>query len=66
MPMLPAMTGRQLRQLRHRLGLTQVQLAARVGVTERTVIRWERDHVRITAPMAKLLQMLATSSAAGS
>lgn len=35
------MTPKQLRALRKRLGLTQGQLAAKIGVREHTVYRWE-------------------------
>lgn len=55
------MTGRAVQQLRRRMGLTQVQLAAKVGVHSLTISRWERGQVRITAPMAQLLRMLAAS-----
>lgn len=54
------MTGSALRKIRKHLALTQVQLAARLGVTSTSVARWERDEVRITEPMAKLIQLLST------
>jgi DNA-binding transcriptional regulator YiaG len=53
------LTGTALRQLRTRLGCTQRELAARVGVTANTVARWERDEVRITEPMERLLRLVA-------
>ena len=46
---VPLMTGSELRRIRKRLGLTQVQLAERLGVTGNTVARQERGEVRITA-----------------
>ena len=55
------MTGTELRRLRRRLGLTQRELAAKVGVTTTSLARWERDEVRITEPMARLLRLLATT-----
>ena len=54
-----AMTGTDLRRLRRRLGLTQVQLAARVGVTENTLARWERGTVGIGEVAARLVKLLA-------
>ena len=54
------MTGTELRRLRRRLGLTQRELAAKVGVTTTSLARWERDEVRITEPMARYLALLAT------
>jgi len=53
------MDGAALKRLRARLGLTQPQLAEKVGVHWNTVARWERDEVPIRASMARLLEMLA-------
>jgi DNA-binding transcriptional regulator YiaG len=53
------MTGAEVRRIRRRLGLTQVELAARIGVHWNSVARWERDVVRITEPVARLLRLLA-------
>lgn len=39
------MYGPLLAELRHDLGLTQEALAARLGVTARSVARWEDDSV---------------------
>jgi len=55
------MTGAELRRLRRRLRLTQRELAAKVGVTTTSLARWERDEVRITEPMARLLKLIATT-----
>lgn len=55
------MTGKQVRTVRRRLGLTQVQLAERVGIHPLTVSRWECDRVRVTAPMERLLRLLLTT-----
>lgn len=35
------MSGESIRKLRERLGLTQAELAARIGVSWRSVARWE-------------------------
>jgi DNA-binding transcriptional regulator YiaG len=54
------MKSTDVQRLRRRLGLTQVTLAARLGVHPLTVSRWERGQVRVTEPMARLLRLLAT------
>lgn len=53
------MTGEELQRVRKRLGLTQVALAGRLGVTSTTVARWERDEVPIREPMARLVHLVA-------
>ncbi len=53
------MTGEELRRIRARMGLTQAELADRLGVTPNTVARWERDEVGIAEPAARLAQLLA-------
>lgn len=54
------MTGKGLKQKRAQLGLTQVQLAARLGVSANAVARWERGERRISEPVARLLTLLCT------
>ena len=54
-------TGKELRGIRKRLGLTQVALAERLAVTSTTVARWERDEVPIREPMARLIRLLANT-----
>jgi transcriptional regulator with XRE-family HTH domain len=56
------MTGKQLRAIRKRLGLTQVELAARLKLTGNSVARLERDDVAITEPMALLVSYVARES----
>lgn len=53
------MTGEELRRLRKRLGLTQAQLAERVGVTRNTIARQERGESGIGEPLARLIRLLA-------
>jgi DNA-binding transcriptional regulator YiaG len=53
------MTGSQLRAVRRALGLTQAALAGRLAVSSNTVARWERDEVRITPPMVRLIHLVA-------
>jgi DNA-binding transcriptional regulator YiaG len=52
------MEGAQLRAIRHRLKLTQVQFAERVGVTSNTVARWERGEMAIREPTVRLIQSI--------
>lgn len=53
------MTGPALRAIRAKLGYTQVQLARALAVTSNTVARWERDEMRITPPMVRLITLVA-------
>ena len=48
-----------MRRLRRRLGWTQVELAAALGVTSNSVARWERGEVTIRPPIARLLERIA-------
>lgn len=58
--------GGTLRRLRKGAGLTQVALAERLAVTANTVARWERDEVRITDAMARLITLTLTRPSAPS
>lgn len=46
--------------------MTQVEFAQLFGVHSFTVSRWERDVVRITEPMAKLIRLLSSARARAS
>ena len=52
------MTGAQIRDLRKRLGYTQARLAEELGVTANTVARYEREELRPSPPVLKLLKLL--------
>ena len=41
-------TGKGVLSLRKRLGLTQIELAQLAGVTQQTVVRWEKTDGKIT------------------
>jgi transcriptional regulator with XRE-family HTH domain len=41
-------TGKGVFSLRKRLGLTQIELGQLVGVTQQTVVRWEKTDGKIT------------------
>jgi len=59
------MNRTELKMIRRRLGLTQLDLAARLGVHPMTVSRWERSAHRVPAMAATLIrQMLQASRAA--
>ena len=57
---MPSMASTlDIKTLRERLGLTQKELAAAVGVQPNTVARWERGELRISAPMMDRLERVA-------
>jgi len=55
---LGKLNGRQLRNRRARLGLSQVRLGEALGVSGNTVARWERDEM---APPGYLLELALRS-----
>ncbi len=52
------MTGQTLKRRRTRLGYSQRQFAARLGVDPMTVSRWERGVHRIPVAVARLVTTL--------
>lgn len=52
------MTGEELHRIRQRLGLTQAQLAERLGVHWNSVARWERNEMSIRETAARLARLL--------
>jgi transcriptional regulator with XRE-family HTH domain len=57
------MNGTRLRQLRRARGWTQQQMASHLAVSTNSVARWERDEVRITPPMEKLIHVVTARGA---
>ena len=57
------MTGKQLREIRSRLGVPQAELARRLGVHENSVARWERGEVGIQEPEARLVCVIFVKAA---
>lgn len=53
------MKGPELKRLRLQMKLTQKQLGEKLGVTENTVARWERNEMKINEPAVKLVRILA-------
>jgi transcriptional regulator with XRE-family HTH domain len=51
--------GKEFLQIRKSLGLTQEQMAMKIGVRGNTVARWERDESKISEPMARFVLILA-------
>ena len=52
------MTGKEIREIRQSLNYTQAILAMEIGVTSNTVARYERDEVKPSRPVVKLLDLL--------
>jgi putative transcriptional regulator len=55
------MTGIQIKELRKSLGYTQAKLAEEVGLTPNTIARYERDELKPSPPVLKLLRLLELS-----
>ena len=55
------MTGTQIKELRKSLGYTQARLAEEVGLTPNTIARYERDELKPSPPVLKLLRLLELS-----
>ena len=55
------MTGEQIKELRKSLGYTQAKLAEEVGLTPNTIARYERDELKPSPPVLKLLRLLELS-----
>jgi transcriptional regulator with XRE-family HTH domain len=55
------MTGKEVRTLRLKLGLTQAELAEKVGVARNTVTRWEMGVLGVRESAARLMQLLANA-----
>jgi DNA-binding transcriptional regulator YiaG len=56
---IPRFPGNQVKPLRDRLGLRQVQLADKIGVTRELVSMWERGERVPSGPAAILLSQEA-------
>ena len=56
---IPDVTRDQLKRIRARLKMTQVDLATVLGVRQETVARWEIGTRRIPEPTARLIERIA-------
>ena len=61
----PQWDAARVRALRHHLGLTQEELAARMGVRQQTISEWERGVYRPRGASATLLSMVAEGAGFG-
>lgn len=52
-----------LKRLRHKLGITQAELASLVNVSKKTVERWESSDSEITGPITSLYHLLINNPA---
>ena len=52
------MTGEEIKNLRKALGYTQAKLAEEVGITANTIARYEREELKTSPPVLKLLKIL--------
>jgi transcriptional regulator with XRE-family HTH domain len=59
------LTGREFRAIRLRLGLTQEDLAMRLGVIRVTVTRWETGKLRVPKIAALAIRQLAYQEGVG-
>jgi len=59
MVIITDVTPEQLKRIRGRLKMTQVQLAAALGVRQETVARWEIGTRGIPEPTARLIARIA-------
>ena len=59
------MTGREVKRIRRRLGVTQSELAVKVGVRSNTVARWERGELGIRESAVRLLRVIAAGVPSG-
>ena len=56
------MNGKELRTIRRRFKLTQVELAELIGFTANTVARWERGEMTIRKRAERLIQKISTAA----
>lgn len=54
------MTSEEIKTIRTKLGLSQSQLANKLGCAKSTVVRWENSQRPISNPYAQLLKQLVT------
>jgi len=53
------MSGKELKRLRVKMGITQVELGKRLGVAGNSVARWEQGTRDISIPMARFIKLIA-------
>lgn len=60
--MVISMSASEVRKIRTKLGLTQTELADRLGVTQAAVSMWEDGKRVCRGPAAKMLKALSDAS----
>lgn len=53
-----SVTGKDIKIIRHRLGVTQSEFAELVNVSSKTIERWESGHKEVTGPIVTLIKIL--------
>lgn len=54
----PAMTGKELKELRLKANLTQEQLAEKIGSHKQVISRWENERSNISKAYEKLIRIV--------
>lgn len=52
------LTGKDIRLLRKKLGITQIEMAALFDVSPKTLERWEYENKKLTGPIVALAKLL--------
>ena len=58
LPVLQLMSGEAIRELRERHGLSQAMLAAYIGLSPATVVKWEREEKKPNGAALRLLNLI--------
>jgi DNA-binding transcriptional regulator YiaG len=56
------LSGKEIRFLRHEMGLSQSALATLLGVDEQSVARWEKGQAAVSGPADKMIRLLYAES----
>lgn len=54
------MTGQELKELRKKAGLTQTELANKIGTYKQVISNWENGRSNISKPYQKLILMFCS------
>lgn len=50
-------TGQEIKRIRNKLGLTQLNFACLVNVSQKTIERWEKEQSEVTGPIVTLCKI---------
>lgn len=59
--MVPKMSGIEVKNIREKLGITQVELAEKLGVTQAALSQWESGKRKPSGPVVVLLRQIEGS-----